>query len=384
MMRKIKKIGLVFGLLFAVLMMSTPMLDSICRGENEDPLTPQLPLKVGDLLFMDNKGDDNDVMIGLYNDHVVLCVDNTTPGNELFIQAYGNVNYCNFSYLTGQWEIGGWDTFLIARVKGIQPWQIDDAVEWATHRIGEPYQHWELSNWTVEKWYTPNDPEHPNSTGWYCSELVWAAYYNIEPKGTFDIDNNEWAKHPYGKACVNMGCFGECYIPEWMKNYICPYIFKNEIQIDDNISTVWKETAISGFLPGAQIQLESGGTVNIENVQVGDVVASYDVRQDQIVPARVTNIYCYDAGEVTGEFIVINGDFQVTANHVLYINNCWVRARDIKVGDESLSYSGGNPQMITINEVETEYHRASCYALELDSGLGVLASYFVDGTLVCE
>ena len=353
------------------------MLDSICRGE----ITPQLPLEVGDLLFMDHKGDDNDIIIGLYNDHVVLCVDNT-PGDELFIEACGSVRYSDLSDLNGQW-----DTFLIARVKGIEPWQIDDAVEWARLRIGDPYQHWSLTEWTVDKWHIAGDPDpdhFPLSGEWYCSELVWAAYYNIPPTGTIDIDYNGWTPRPYLRACVNMGCLGPFYIPEWMKNYICPYIFKNEIQIDDNIRNVWKETSISGFLSGAQIQLESGGTVNIENVQVGDVVASYDVGRDQIVPAEVTNVYCYDAGEVTGEFIVINGDFQVTANHVLYINNCWVHARDIKVGDKLLSYSGGNPQMITINDIEREYHRAPCYALELDSRLGVLASYFVDDTLVCE
>ena len=98
----------------------------------------------------------------------------------------------------------------------------------------------------------------------------------------------------------------------------------------------------------------------------------------------MTKVYCYTPTEAPDEFILINDDILVSTDHVLYINNWWVRAEDAQVGDKLLSYIDSGPQMITINATESEYHNVSCYALELESSLGALASYFADGILVCE
>ena len=59
-------------------------------------------------------------------------------------------------------------------------------------------------------------------------------------------------------------------------------------------------------------------------------------------------------------------------------------SEDVQVGDKLMCYSGGEPQMINITDVDSGTPiLATYYALELDSSLGVLASYFADDILVC-
>ncbi|MDH7507045.1 MAG: polymorphic toxin-type HINT domain-containing protein [Candidatus Thermoplasmatota archaeon] len=274
--------------------------------------------------------------------------------------------------------------FLIARIKNPPPGAIDEAVRWTSEQKGVPYQHWSLTEWTVKKNETPYDD--PDSIGFYCSELVWAAYYYYPIR--IDIDNNEWTACPFHVPNVNMGCPHISQIcpdpPVWILNYLCPNIFRNEILIDGDIIPIWKEIVISVFPAGSQVQLYNGSTVNIEDVQTGDIVASYDMRLEQVIPAKVTGVYCFDSGELTDDLIMINNNFMVTANHLLFVNNWWVRAKDVKVGDELLHYSNGNPQLITINAIgRGNPPLVNCYALQLDSSLDALASYFVNGVLVC-
>ena len=248
----------------------------ICRGDDDPP-----QFEVGDLLFMDFKGDF-DLTVGLYNDHVALFVGThpTEPGNDWFIDAgWGGVDYTKFSTFEA-----GKENFLIAQVKDIELEDIEDAVQWARGRIGDEYQFYWPLNWSVRKWNDPDNPDPKDPPGyarhdkWYCTEFVWAAYYNYPVE--IDIDNNEWCERLFGQPCVNIGCMGNRSMPEWMIEYICPYIFKNEILIDDDINVTWKEKGIYGFPAGTQIQLESGGTANIENVRVEDFVVSFDERQN--------------------------------------------------------------------------------------------------------
>lgn len=374
--------------------MSTPLLKPVCKAEDPEESSETYlawdwewgdDLQVGDLLFMDYTNFNYWTFLGNYNDHVAICVNNT-PGNETFIQAVsGGVEYINAT--NGSWMKS--TNFLLARLKKpLEEDKMKDLVNWTMKRIGEPYQHWSPFNLTTGTKNETCDGDN-NSIGWYCSELAWAAYYNIQIQPRIDIDNNGWDLPPYGVPAVNMGLhigwLGIFFnISDWIKDNTPLYIFKNEILIDDDINITWKQNASSGFSAGSQVQLYNGSIVNIEDVQVGDIVASYDMRLEQIVPARVTRVICYDSGELTDNLITINNNFQLTANHSLFVNNWWVSAGDVEVGYELLSYSNGEPEMITVDSIERGNHPlANCYALELDSSLGALASYFVNGILVC-
>lgn len=85
-----------------------------------------------------------------------------------------------------------------ARVKTANSKQIENAILFAESQIGKQFE-WDM--FFHNKNYIPNDSKYPYSKTWYCTELVWAAYYNcnhspeekIYGEG-IDIDRNEWIK----------------------------------------------------------------------------------------------------------------------------------------------------------------------------------------------
>ena len=85
-----------------------------------------------------------------------------------------------------------------ARVETASSNQIQNAILFAESQIGKQFE-WDM--FFHNKNYIPNDPEKPYSNSWYCTELVWASYYNcnhtpdeeIYGEG-IDIDRNKWKK----------------------------------------------------------------------------------------------------------------------------------------------------------------------------------------------
>jgi hypothetical protein len=85
-----------------------------------------------------------------------------------------------------------------ARVKNANATQKQNAILFAESQIGKEF---ELNFLFHNKNNIPNSPDDPFSNSWYCTELVWAAYYNcnhspeekIYGQG-IDIDRNEWRK----------------------------------------------------------------------------------------------------------------------------------------------------------------------------------------------
>jgi len=73
--------------------------------------------------------------------------------------------------------------FAVGRVKGATPEQKKAAADWACSREGSFYQdYWHLIKVGAGKWMMKFRDYDPNSKDiakekWYCSELVWAAYY---------------------------------------------------------------------------------------------------------------------------------------------------------------------------------------------------------------
>ena len=298
--------------------MSTPILGPICSGDDEEE-QQELPfegnLRVGDMLFMDY--GTMEFFVGDHNDHVALCTDVSDPYHPKFIDAEGSgVDEHDLYYFKTTTHM---EHFLIARIIEPPAGVIDDAVDWAEQQKGLSYQPWDEFHWTVKKNETYDGDE--DSIGWYCSELVWAAYY----LQGIDIDNNEWTAYPFPVPNVNMGLDKILFpwFPDphyWFLNYMMPYVFRNEILIDDNVRTVYKDKVNSGFRAGTKIQLYNGSIKNIEDVETGDLVASYDMRNDEIISAEVSNVICYTSGEITDDLFTINNEYSVTANQTLYAN----------------------------------------------------------------
>ncbi len=170
-------------------------------SEEEDPLG----LKPGDILFT-----NADVIPDWCPDPDLHCLmfveyNNYSWGGQIytFIQAspMGGVCYRNYT----KSDILESDSKKIRRVKDkyINATQQKNAIDFAKLRLGDGFS---IQTHTMNKNYNPEDLENDSYANvWYCSELIWAAYYNcnnsfpkIKPENGYiygegiDLDPNGW------------------------------------------------------------------------------------------------------------------------------------------------------------------------------------------------
>ncbi len=131
-------------------------------------------IKPGDILFCECKNKDYSIFGW---DHCSIYI-----GNNEFIEAVPDkgVWITNFSVYS-TWA----KNFRFAYVKGVSEKQRNAAVDFAMSQLDKSYQYKNSSFFHFIGLRKDNSSE---SKEWYCSELVWAAYYN---QG-IDIDFNNW------------------------------------------------------------------------------------------------------------------------------------------------------------------------------------------------
>lgn len=160
-----------------------------------------LNLKPGDIAFRqpDLVPDNMPFLI----DHCLLFVEyNNTNNKYVFIEASAwGVRYKE----ADREELFGnlWKGFRRVKSKYVNDIQKQNAIAFAKLQVGKEFQ----GDWaTLNKNYNPNDIENDiYANEWYCSELIWAAYYNCnnsfpekEPEKGYlyaegiDLDPNGW------------------------------------------------------------------------------------------------------------------------------------------------------------------------------------------------
>ncbi len=148
-------------------------------------------------------------------DHCLLFIEyNNETEKYVFIEA-GIHNSCvQYRYETKQ-NISSdmWGPF--ARVRYANQIQKENAINFTKRQLGKKFQG-EFFGINADKNFNPNDTVNDiYANEWYCSELIWAAYYNCnnpfpeeEPQGGYiygdgiDIDRNKWKKNIFGHTYV--------------------------------------------------------------------------------------------------------------------------------------------------------------------------------------
>jgi len=89
------------------------------------------------------------------------------------------------------------------------------------------------------------------------------------------------------------------------------------------------------FLEDTKIGMADGTLKDIEDIEVGDLIKAYDSTTDTIQNDRVTKIY-HDTSDqmISDYYLIVNNDLKVTPDHHLYINNEWIQAGYLKIGDQ--------------------------------------------------
>lgn len=124
------------------------------------------------------------------------------------------------------------------------------------------------------------------------------------------------------------------------------------------------------FLAGTKVLLASGLPKSIEDIQVGDLLCSYDETKEELTASKVTEVFTHEETE----YLTIN-NLRLTANHPLYSNNEWKEAGKIRPGDVLLDK---DLNQFPVTAIESIHKRVTVYNLEVD----LHHNYFADNVLV--
>ena len=124
------------------------------------------------------------------------------------------------------------------------------------------------------------------------------------------------------------------------------------------------------FVGGTQIQMHEG-VKSIEDVEIGDIVKSFDVGTSSVIDSKVTKTYVH----TDRYYMILNGTIKTTSIHPFYTDGKWVEAGDLSVGHKILHVDGLEH---TIETIELSDESVTVYNLEVDG----THNYFAEGYLV--
>lgn len=128
-------------------------------------------LKKGDIVWR-NVDRENYPLFQFFS-HSMMYIGRNGDLYE-FIESHGTDGVVKFTKtkeeIMQDTEIHGY----VSRVIGLDETYIDNAVAFMESQVGKEF----LEIIIQSKNYNPDDPNDPNSDKWYCTEIIWAAYYN--------------------------------------------------------------------------------------------------------------------------------------------------------------------------------------------------------------
>jgi len=130
------------------------------------------------------------------------------------------------------------------------------------------------------------------------------------------------------------------------------------------------------FPAGTQITLGDGSYKNIEEVQEGDTLLSYDTHNKEFTTGRVTKLSKSSQQDLLEIETQNEGVLWSTPGHKIYVNGKWIFAKDIREGDSLLDSNGNEVKVksTTLHEGTNEvYHLVN---------VGSHNTYFANNLLV--
>jgi hypothetical protein len=110
------------------------------------------------------------------------------------------------------------------------------------------------------------------------------------------------------------------------------------------------------FTPTTQVLLADGTSKDIQDIEPGDKVLSYDMFTDQQVIGEVVELQEHLDGSY--EYYIINNTLEITPNHPVLINGVWSRISNLEIGD-TLEDNNGN--LVTVESIEKGYQTDKIY-----------------------
>lgn len=147
--------------------------------------------------------------------------------------------------------------------------------------------------------------------------------------------------------------------------------FLQNQRIEELGKTTIKPSRWYCFLPGTKVTLGDRSSDFIENISEGCLLLSYDTATKKFTVGECIEVIKGEANE----YIKINKNIHVTPSHLFYVNNQWVQAKSIQIGDVMFSE---NDLDIYVSSLEYVNSNTFVYNLNLASNY----TFFANGVLV--
>ncbi len=126
------------------------------------------------------------------------------------------------------------------------------------------------------------------------------------------------------------------------------------------------------FTADTQILMVNGKTKSIEDVKKGDwILTRANEYSSELIKAKVTDTH----EEQEDGYLSINGNLEITPNHILWVNGAWQTADQIQIGDQLRS---SNDQEVTVDSIEWLRKPVTVYNLSVEK----YQTFFADGVWV--
>jgi hypothetical protein len=136
-----------------------------------------------------------------------------------------------------------------------------------------------------------------------------------------------------------------------------------------------RETDGTCFLGGTKIAMANGITKNIEDIEIGELIKTYDEENDIVTTGKVVSIHHHNPDEMTDYYLIINDKIRITPNHIIYVNKKWKSAGETQIGDHLQNLKG---ESVTVKSIIKVYNKESTYNLEVEKH----HNYYAENILV--
>jgi hypothetical protein len=136
----------------------------------------------------------------------------------------------------------------------------------------------------------------------------------------------------------------------------------------ENVTMHWMNETC--FLAGTQVLMADGSYKNIETINIGESVKSYNFKSKKVGDYKVTNVFHHNKNEMNSYYLKINNFLKVTPNHRFYSDNKWVYADHLEIGDFLFTE---NKEEFEIKSIEKIYEKQESYDLTVEKN----HNYFV-------
>ena len=130
----------------------------------------------------------------------------------------------------------------------------------------------------------------------------------------------------------------------------------NKQKIGDNFGNL-------GFAEGTKITMADNSLVNIEDLDIEDVVKAYDIGNSSYVNASVISVFHHPSESNSASYVKINNDLYLGLNQTLYINQSFIQAQNVVVGNNLKDVNLSNVTVSSTQDKDTD--KPSFYHIEL-------------------